>query len=241
MIEEYLDGQEPHYIVTRVVQGFSVPGFGAGAEITHWNGIPIDRAVELNANRFAGQQSCCASGSRRADNDDPTVADSSATGRAVGNGELLGTDGTARELRESWLVGDNLPTFGLDADTLTVAASVIGLDLGADEVGRAKRMLFAPGTIEQERAIRATGEPPPATDAADEPTSMPDPSGLARWLPPPGTFSHIRIFTFNVEDPDAFVAEFVRLVKLLPQTGLVVDVRGNGGGHILPANSPYRH
>jgi hypothetical protein len=30
------------------------------------------------------------------------------------------------------------------------------------------------------------------------------------------------------DDPDAFVAEFVRLVEALPQNVLVVDIRGNG-------------
>ncbi len=49
---------------------------------------------------------------------------------------------------------------------------------------------------------------------------------------PSGEFGYIRIFTFNVDDPDAFIDEFVRLAELLPQNGLIVDVRGNGGGHI---------
>jgi hypothetical protein len=48
-----------------------------------------------------------------------------------------------------------------------------------------------------------------------------------------GTFGHLRIFTFSVQDPAAFVAEFVRLIELLPQEGLILDVRGNGGGHIF--------
>jgi hypothetical protein len=43
----------------------------------------------------------------------------------------------------------------------------------------------------------------------------------------------VRIFTFNVDDPEAFIEEFIRLVGLLPQEGLIVDVRGNGGGHIF--------
>jgi hypothetical protein len=38
-----------------------------------------------------------------------------------------------------------------------------------------------------------------------------------------------------VDDEDAFVAQFVRIAGLLPQTGLIVDVRGNGGGNILCA------
>jgi hypothetical protein len=48
-----------------------------------------------------------------------------------------------------------------------------------------------------------------------------------------GTFGHLRIFTFNVPDPQKFVQEFVRLTELLPDEGLILDVRGNGGGHIF--------
>jgi hypothetical protein len=46
---------------------------------------------------------------------------------------------------------------------------------------------------------------------------------------------YIRIRTFAVSDPDEFVREFIRLVELLPQDGLLLDVRGNGGGHIYAA------
>jgi hypothetical protein len=57
---------------------------------------------------------------------------------------------------------------------------------------------------------------------------------------PSGTFGHVRIFTFNRPDPNQpaeefvreFVQEFVRLIELLPPEGLVLDVRGNGGGII---------
>jgi hypothetical protein len=37
-----------------VVSGFSAPGFEPGVEITHWSGIPVLDAVDLNAARFAG-------------------------------------------------------------------------------------------------------------------------------------------------------------------------------------------
>jgi hypothetical protein len=50
-----------------------------------------------------------------------------------------------------------------------------------------------------------------------------------------GKLGYIRIFTFSVNDPQMFVDEFVRLVKELPQEGLIIDVRGNGGGHIHAA------
>ena len=41
-----------------------------------------------------------------------------------------------------------------------------------------------------------------------------------------------------VNDDDAFVNEFVRMANLLPKNGLIVDVRGNGGGNILCAEKP---
>jgi hypothetical protein len=47
-----------------------------------------------------------------------------------------------------------------------------------------------------------------------------------------GTFGHLRIFTFSVQDAVAFRDEFVRLAAALPQNGLIVDVRDNGGGLI---------
>ncbi len=37
-----------------------------------------------------------------------------------------------------------------------------------------------------------------------------------------------------MKDADAFVSEFVRLAELLPGEGLIIDVRGNGGG-LIPA------
>src|SRR3954464_3193929 len=43
-VEKYGDGADEKYIVTRVAQGMSAPPFGIGVEITHWNGIPIQRA-----------------------------------------------------------------------------------------------------------------------------------------------------------------------------------------------------
>jgi hypothetical protein len=50
-----------------------------------------------------------------------------------------------------------------------------------------------------------------------------------------GEFGYIRIRSFHVRyrDVDSFVAEVARILRLLPQNGLIVDVRGNGGGTIM--------
>jgi hypothetical protein len=47
-------------------------------------------------------------------------------------------------------------------------------------------------------------------------------------------FGYIRLFSFDVDDPDEFVKDFARVIKSdgFPQEGLIIDVRGNGGGKI---------
>ena len=75
---------------------------------------------------------------------------------------------------------------------------------------------------------------------ADLPTTMP---GVFRARQVDHGVRHLRpsrIFTFSVDDPVAFRDEFVRLAGLLPQNGLIVDVRDNGGGTSTPASSPCR-
>lgn len=52
---------------------------------------------------------------------------------------------------------------------------------------------------------------------------------------PRGKFGYIRIRTFDVHASDDLVLEFLRLVRLLPQNGVIIDVRDNGGGRIMAA------
>src|SRR5215472_17522222 len=49
-------GAEPvrQYLVTQLSGSLSEPAFQPGSVVTHWNGIPIDRAVEINGEREAG-------------------------------------------------------------------------------------------------------------------------------------------------------------------------------------------
>jgi Peptidase family S41 len=234
-VEEYFDDAgAPHYVVAGVVEGFSAAGFGPGAEVTHWGGIPIDHAIELNATRFAGSNVAArhARGLQSLtvrplvihlppDEEWVTVS-------------YVGTDGDEHELRQSWLVTENLPPFVGDLDQVSTAAACLGVDLDADEASRARTLLFAPQVAGQVQ----DAEPPalPTTRAAvgeDLPTSMPGVFRARSVQTASGTFGHLRIFTFNVDDPVGFVEEFVRLVGLLPVDGLILDVRGNGGGHIF--------
>lgn len=225
------DGTQ-RYLVTKLVAGFSGPGFGPGAEVKHWNGVPIDRAVAVNGLQFAGSN-VAASLARGLESltlrpliiqlppDEDWVVVS-----------YLGTDGADHELRVPWQVSTNPPQLA-DADALSAVSTTLGLDLEGDEKTRAKKMLFAPTVMDLEQGAQdEPGDEPIATDGADVPTTMPGVFRARAVQTAHGTVGHLRIFTFSVNDPVAFRDEFVRLAAALPQNGLVVDVRDNGGGHI---------
>jgi hypothetical protein len=233
-VEKCADGGRTTYIVSRIAAGLSAPGFQVGVEITHWNGMPIERAVAVAADRFAGSN-MPARLARGVDSltirslrlhlppDEEWVTVS-----------YVDAGGVRRELREPWLVAPNAPAMAAADGEVTTAAASLGLDLHADETGRARALLYAPRAVEQSLgniAIELSTEP--AAAGADVPSTMPLVFRARSAQTASGTFGHLRIFTFNVPDPAAFVAEFVRLVELLPQDGLILDVRGNGGGHIF--------
>jgi len=234
-VEEYVDDAgASHYVVAGVVQGFSAPGFGPGAEVTHWGGIPIDRAVDLNAARFAGSNAA-ARHSRGVQSLTvrPLVIHLPPDEEWV-TVSYVGTDGAEHELRQAWLVTENLPPFVGDLNQVSTTAACLGVDLDGDEASRARTLLFAPQVAGQAQA----GESPaltssPAAVGQDVPTSMPGVFRARSVETASGIFGHLRIFTFSVNDPVEFVEEFARLVGLLPAEGLILDVRGNGGGHIF--------
>lgn len=232
LIEKCYDGTEEKYLVTRVVDGFDAPAFGPGVEVSHWNGTPIARAVEINGEQFAGSnpEANLARGLEsltlrpllmQLPPDEDWVALA-----------YYGLDGHPYETQVSWVVARNLPPMA-DLDAVTETAVSMGLDLDSDEKSRAKKLLYVPSVVELEggQSSAAVAEPT-AVDSADVPTTMPGVFRARRVQTRHGTFGHVRIYTFSVDDPVNFRDEFVRLTGRLPQNGLIVDVRDNGGGHI---------
>ncbi|MGW7682803.1 S41 family peptidase [Kribbella sp. NPDC054772] len=221
-----------HYLVTRTVTGYQAPHFGAGAEVTHWNGTPIARAVALNGAVFAGSnQAANLARGLESLTLRPLIIQSPPDEDWV-TLTYVGLDGSNQELREQWKVTANLPPM-TDLDAVSVASASMGLDLDSDEKSRAKKALYVRDVVDLERG-RSSVElaTPAAVEGADLPTTMPGVFRAREVSTPYGTFGHLRIFTFSVQDPVAFRDEFVRLTTALPQNGLIVDVRDNGGGHI---------
>jgi C-terminal processing protease CtpA/Prc len=229
------DGGGEHFVVTKVASGLSHPTFVPQVEVLHWNGTPIRRAVEANARQQAGSNPAAAFArgldaltirplvrSLPPDEDWVVVT-------------YRGLDGAEHEIRLDWQVASAGTGGGGDDGTgLGVAGRAAqGVDVELLAVNEAKKRMFAPAAVAAAADIASASDVSQvAVGAADVATSMPTVFRARPVTTPSGTFGHIRIFTFSVDDADEFVTEFVRLSGQLPAEGLIVDVRGNGGGLI---------
>jgi hypothetical protein len=230
LVEQYGPYEAPRFVVSRVAAnaGIDESTFAPGVELEWWNGIPFGRAVDLYADRETGGRP----DARRA------RALESLTFRALDYGPppdehrvdigYRTRRGAARELRVPWRVlwpGAAATAVGpRSAASLRVAANP-----AAEAVRRARKLLFAPAywAAEQAGAVVETGE--------WLPTPMHDTLAARRLRTSRGELGYLRIWSFDVADDDAFVAEVVRLVGQLPERGLVVDLRANPGGLIWAA------
>ncbi|HLP57199.1 MAG TPA: S41 family peptidase, partial [Candidatus Deferrimicrobium sp.] len=231
-IEEYFEEGKPKYIVSKVMEGFCHPTFKPGVEVRYWNGIPIARAIWLNGQRQAGgnQEARYARGldsltvrpmNRVLPPDEEWVCV-----------EYRSPDGKDHEIKHKWLVfSPGSGRTAINPNSITAEATALGLDIQTDAVQEAKKVLFAPGSIAAEKEVDRTGKKQAV--AGDEiGTIMPGVFRARTINAGELSFGYVRIFTFNVNNADQFVCEFIRLVGQLPQNGLIIDVRGNGGGLI---------
>jgi hypothetical protein len=255
LMEDYFSDGSRRFLLTRVLFGFEDERFRRGAEITHWNGTPIERAVQLNADREEGSNAAA----RLA------FGLSAMTVRSLGsslppNEEWVivsyTIDGSEHEIVLPWRVwnfsSDPRPDLGAEDASAregrspqTLAASICAR---VARTHRARKMLFASEAMEVEArsvearaALRTKGR-----QVGDVDLSGVDSSGLhlstESLLPDVFQFSThrsfnkdfglIRIRTFS-ENVSTFINEFLRILQLMPASGLILDVRSNGGGVIL--------
>lgn len=225
------------FIISKVVGEPVQDRFRPGVEVLYWNGVPIERYVRALARRMPGGNAAA----RRA------RAMNSLTLRSLTRGQIPDADwvtltyraagGDEREYRQAWLLFEprmgyrNLSpeNFGL------VAASGLGLDDHTDDLQLAKKALFASAQVIEEERLQAGGDLKPAR-GNDIPSRLPT-TFRARHVTGPNRkkYGYLRIFSFNVDDADLFVDEFERLLGEFSQNGLIIDIRGNGGGLIHAA------
>jgi Amidohydrolase family/Peptidase family S41 len=237
LIDEYWHEGQPHYVVTRILEESAHPSFEPGIEVLHWNGVPIRKAIAANAVSQAGSNRAAAF-ARGLDalTIRPLIRSLPPDEEWVTVG-YRGLDGVERELRWDWVVWSPPPGIGVDPDAAEAItrAAALGYDRQTDAINQAKKVLFAPDAFAFEQRSGAVGAERMAVGDQDADTSMPTVFRARAVETSSGRFAYVRIFTFNVPDADAFVSEFARLVGLLPSDGLIIDVRGNGGGLIYAA------
>jgi Peptidase family S41 len=232
------------YLVSHVIEGDAAidaaraQGFARGVTVTHWNGVPIDRAIAVNADRELGSNPAA----RRAQ------------GLAAMTIRWLGQ---SLPPDEHWVDVTFLPLTPKGADAATArfawrafqqdavnghgvarAKAAVRDAVGMDERGEVERQirraLFRPPAAAR---ARGTGRPSPKTATGDDAIAsrLPDVFPTCRNITTrAGTFGYLRLATFNVEGDGPFVDEFIRLVSGLSPRGLILDVRRNGGG-LIPA------
>ncbi len=235
-IEEFFEDEQRHYVVTQVAPTVTDPNFKPGVVVTHWNNIPIDRAIEVNAEREAGSnldarhaRGLSAMTTRWMGMSLPPDEEKVTVRYLDGN--------TTKTIEFDWMVIlPGSPATGIDLLTEQgPIARLLGVDARTEVERRVLKLLFSPEAIASERQMAAQplDKQLEIASAADV-SVMPDVFSSFRAVDTPhGKFGYIRIRTFNVDDDEAFIQEFIRLAKTLPQNGLILDVRGNGGGLIL--------
>ncbi len=255
LVEEYREGDPPssRYIVTKVVASAGPADFVAGVEITHWNGMAIDQAIARNGERQAGSNQDARharglnaltirplAGSLPPDEEWVTLTYVPTA--------PLGTAGAARptprEYTQPWLVFQPGEAGRFSPADLVVEATAVGLDDRTDDIQHVRKVLFAPRVADAEAAAKGQVVPMELARslAGDDVLASRLPGVLkARIVQPTGArpadpaYGYIRIYTFSVAEAGTFIDEFMRLVEALPVDGLILDVRGNGGGLIFAA------
>lgn len=244
LVERYVEHGTDHYIVSKIFEGepeqaqyFASRGFVPGVELTHWNGTPIDRAIELYAARETGGRP----DSRRA------RALESLTLRPLRyalppdeewvNLTFLGPSGR-EEVKLEWRHVEihDLPNA---SDATGMAEQAYAVDPLAEASRRVKKMLFSPAawyasqnTMPRGLTKTTAPQPPQAVHADD----FSDAVSAARHVSEGGTaYGYLRLWSFDLVDDDGFLAHVVKLLEELPRTGLIIDLRGNPGGLIWAA------
>jgi C-terminal processing protease CtpA/Prc len=232
LVEQFGPFSRPAFVVSKVSISrlFKDPQFTGGVALERWNGIPIARAVDLYADRETGGRP----DARRA------RALESLTFRDLEYGPppdeswvdvgYRTAKGARREVRIPWRVvhPGRAP---IAHESGSRAARYIGANPSAEWTRRAKKLLFS-GQLWRAEANRSAT----ASKRNWIPTRMQDVlAARTVHVKRIGDVGYLRIWSFDVEDDDAFIAEVARLLEQLPSERLIIDLRGNPGGLIWAA------
>ena len=225
LLKEFTEDGRRRYLVSRrqaEQAELDDQAFGFGVEVTHWNGVPIARAIERFAEGLPGANA----DARHARAVQMFTVRSLAFAAPPDEEWItlgyLDASGQAREIRLTWSATPIETAAASSADT------PLGVDVEGAQLARLRAELFAPQALAGLPVARS----PEIVPVTPELTTVFE----ARRVTVGGrTVGHLRIRTFMPTGSGivGFVQEFARLLSALPPDGLVLDVRGNGGGAVV--------
>lgn len=226
LLEEYFDEQrQPHYIVSKLLGDFSHTSFKPGVEVTLWNGLPIQEAIRINGEREAGSNHAARYSVGLGSLTIRPLATSLPPNEVLVRLTYLSDHADHSTIEFEWMTFA-LPPAGSSGEMGLLAESCADADLAhllprlaqmgchlqTEQVNHYRKLLYAANANQPASIIRAKS------------VQTPD-----------GEFAYIRIFSFVAPDAEVFMQEIIRLLRELPQNGLILDVRGNSGGLISMA------
>jgi hypothetical protein len=247
MIERYGPLSRPRFIATNFSDPFkyTYEPFVEGAHITHWNGMPIEVAVRRHSEREYGGRPDSAM----------ALALSTMTLRPLFYMNLPDEDfveigyrvtnkkgqphGPIQTVAVNWLLIDAFEDESAAGEEEGHSrgarrSPTLALHPVAAAIKRAKRVMFAHlGKAAPANSVRRSEKGELTKEYASK-----FPGGLLKAHElngPGGPYGYLRIYSFDTPDPDGFVKEVIRLLGLLPDCGLIIDVRDNPGGHVWAA------
>jgi C-terminal processing protease CtpA/Prc len=244
LVEEYYEKndrgvRDQKFMVSHVADGFEHPSFKHNVEVLYWNGVPIKRAIESNGERQAGSN-FEARFARGLD---------AMTIRPLGSSlppdeewvtiKYRTPRGAEYDITLDWLVVSITAGRNTKSRKKSGAANrpKLAIDRHKASINHMRKILYAPKAVEAEKLTakyRRFGKEAKPRDNAIE-TRLPTVFSAERKKRG-GRFGYIRIYTFAPDDDDVssdeIVDEFIRLLKLVPRNGLIIDVRGNQGGFV---------
>ncbi|MBV6625694.1 MAG: hypothetical protein KI793_22665 [Rivularia sp. (in: Bacteria)] len=220
IVEEFYENSQRYYIVSHVSEDFEHESLEKGVIVTHWNGVPIERAIKLNGlQTYANSEHACRIHGLN------SLTLRSGSKYLVPNEEWLYISYITKnqehyEHRFQWQTW-NLPENQAQASSQAVpnlkVYGSLGVDFEASKLQKIKKSLFASTTQENNQKFYETDFQWSICSTVH------------------GEFGYIRIHSFMIYDRQKFIQDLIRVLEQLPKDGLIIDIRGNSGGYIEAA------
>jgi hypothetical protein len=222
-LESYFAGAGRFVVVSKVMVGQTEGPFQVGVEITHWNGTPIRNHVENLSWQMEGANPYARI----------AMALRSLTARPLGYMLLpeedwvtltyRTADGAVKSSTFPWRIYFPAPASPTSIANSTASSQTMlaqGLDRNTLIVNNTWYDLFtSPKSISRQQV------------AVDQAFVNLMKAEIVNYGG--DQYGYLRIFSFEAADPPAFLAEVAGILRQLPKTGLIIDIRSNPGGSIV--------